>query len=210
MKFNNALCFIAMLVFVIPAPRVCGQGTLLLQTTQQDERWRATLSFSNRLLPEIDAPVFHSDCVTPLAGNEFMAVLYAGPEGSLEAELVQVLPPTPFRTGQFAGYWVPQWTQEFFLGDKIAAQARVWEAKAGSFEAAQAGAGLYGSSKVVGVHLTGTPTGLPDALHGLESFCLVPEPAPVWLWAGGGIVLGFLALRRRRQGEAASGTMRPK
>jgi hypothetical protein len=192
----------------ISRSRHYGLFTTLLFVSYVGTLAQGSFIFSNRVLPMIDAPIFHTDCVTPLAGDEFVAALYAGPQGSVASELVQVLPPTPFRTGQFAGYWVAQGAQ-FTLGETIAAQARVWEAKAGSFEAAQAGAGLYGSSKVLEILIRSTATGLSDDLEGLESFCLVPEPSPVWLWAGGGIVLGLLAMRRRRQGEAASGTMRP-
>jgi hypothetical protein len=155
--------------------------------------------FSNRVLPEINAPVFHTDCQTPLAGAQYLAALYVGPEGAVESELAQAGPPTIFRTGPLAGYWVPQEPVIPLSGGETGTfQVRVWEAQAGSFEAARAGGGLYGTSEVLTIYLTGSLTAPPNSLIGLESFCLVPEPSPACLLAAGGLLfMGWSAWRRR-------------
>jgi hypothetical protein len=159
---------------------------------------QGTIWFSNRFLPQVDAPIFHTGCQTPLAGMAYQAGLYAGVEGAIEPELVVVGPPSFFRIDQGAGYFIAQDMVVPFLtpGETGTFQVRVWESAAGSFEAAQAGGGLYGKSGIVTVRLTGSLVGIPDDLTGLQSFCLVPEPAPVWLWAGGGIVLRLLTTER--------------
>jgi hypothetical protein len=147
--------------------------------------------------PPVDAPVFSIDGVTPLAGTAYMAQLYAGPAGSFESSLTPVGEPVPFRTGRAAGYWEPRFVKVpfVFAGQTATLQARVWEATAGSFEAAQSGAGLYGSSKLLQIQLGGLDIGLAAYLWGLESFSLVPEPGSISLALFGFVVL-LLAHRR--------------
>jgi hypothetical protein len=180
-------CLIALMCMCIGAEEVLGQARLL---------------FNNRIPPNIDAPVFHTDCTTPLEGPQFLVAPYAGPEGALESELVQVSPPVSFRTGSFAGYWISLALDIPFAnpGQRAVVQARVWEAGAGTFEAAQAGAGAYGMSQPLTIHFLGTPLSLLDTMEGLQSFCLVPEPSPFWFWGASMLLFaGWWRRKRRRE-----------
>jgi hypothetical protein len=85
------------------------------------------------------------------------------------------------------------------VGANATVRMRAWSTSAGSYDAALAGAGLYGESNDVLVSgLGGTPaTGapLPDApLNGLASFPLIPEPSSMALG-----LLGAAALLYRRR-----------
>jgi hypothetical protein len=172
--------------------------------------WAATLqvqaqhiNFNNRVPGSgVDAPIFHTDCLTPLAGLDFQAGLWAGPAGALVFDLVQVGEPAFFRTGSGAGYLAsgPLIEIPFLDFEETGTfQVRAWETAAGTFEAAQAGAGPYGQSGLFRVVLYGDPQGpWGNAMVGLESFCLVPEPSALWLWASGGMALGWLLVLRSR------------
>jgi hypothetical protein len=151
------------------------------------------LHFTNHALrsPPVDAPVFGYDGVTPLAGGAYLAQLYAGPIASSESSLSPIVEPVPFRTGTGAGYWVDRLVEVpgVFAGETATVQVRVWEAVAGSFEGALAGAGLHGTSRLLEIELGYDQFGLPPPLWGLESFSLVPEPGSISLG-----VLGMVAL----------------
>jgi hypothetical protein len=161
------------------------------------------INFRNRVPGSgVDAPIFHTDCLTPLAGLDFQAGLWAGPDGALVSDLVQVGEPAFFRTGSGAGYLVsgPLIEIPFLDFEETGTfQVRAWQTAASNFEAAQAGAGLYGQSGLFRVVLYGDPQGpWGNAMVGLESFCLVPEPSALGLWGSGGMALGWLLVRRRR------------
>jgi hypothetical protein len=170
---------------------------------------QGTITFWNFGGPGIDAPVFHTDCQTRLEGDQFLAALYAGREGSSEMKLVQIGAPLPFLTDLGAGYFDVRFVNNTRVipfvqpGATVVAQVRVWEAQAGSFEAAKESGWLYGQSNPLTVMTQGSITGLPAYLIGLESFCLIPEPSTkLLLGAGGAFLLGW-CLRKNRKGKLA-------
>jgi hypothetical protein len=141
------------------------------------------------------APVFDTDGTTLLAGTDYLAQLYAGPDaGSLAAVGVA----TAFRTGAGAGFIVGGTvaTPSVAPGAAASVQMRAWKASDGAtFEAAQA-AGLWGMGNIISVTTggAGVPPSLPANLTGLTSFSLVPEPSTIALLA-----LGAAALFLRRR-----------
>jgi hypothetical protein len=175
----------------------CFQGALAqgaLQFTNYAPGWG----------PPVDAPVFGIDGVTPLAGAAYLAQLYAGPAGSAESSLSPIDEPVPFRTGLRAGYWESRLVEvpSVFPGQTATLQVRVWEAVAGSFDAAQAGAGHYGSSRLLQIELGSQAIGVLPPLEGLESFSLVPEPGSISLGVMG---MALFWLTRQRGGAQGFG-----
>jgi|DewCreStandDraft_4_1066084.scaffolds.fasta_scaffold00374_75 hypothetical protein len=150
----------------------------------------------------LDAPVYDTDCLTPLAGPAYLAQAYVG---IAPDSLSPIGPVLPFRTDRAAGYFasyvltVPRTSS----GTLVYFQLRAWETQAGSsFEAAIAEGGKYGISNVVPMR-TVAPPNTPYSPIGLQSFCLVPEPGPgALLLQGGGLWL--LLARRRAEERGAS------
>jgi hypothetical protein len=114
-------------------------------------------------------PVFDVDGTTLLNGSEYVAQLYAGPA---LASLRPVGQPTPFQSGFYAGYFVPQTLTlgNVAPGSNAVVQVRVWDTAFGSsFEAARAMGGRFGKSSIFQVVAGGGP---PVDLQGLQSFSL--------------------------------------
>jgi hypothetical protein len=141
----------------------------------------------NNLPPNPNAPIFHVDCATPLAGDSFRVQLYAAPANTPESSLAPVGTFTSFFSEAGAGFFsgatisvpgVPP-------GSTATLQVRAWEANWTNYEEAVAAGGLHGRSDVFHISLAGL-AGSAVNLRGLESFCLVPEPST---WA-----LGLLGL----------------
>ncbi len=156
----------------------------------------------------IDAPVFDTDCVTPLAGAAYLAQVYAGRTPDSLSPVGWVM---PFRTGEKAGYISGvAITIPGSFTDLVYTQLRAWEAAAGAtFEEAVAAGGKYGVSNIVPMW-TVMPPGTPNMPVGLQSFCLVAEPGTGALLALGGMALLALTPRRRNQTRRpAPGVDRP-
>lgn len=150
------------------------------------------ISFTNRYGGgDIDAPVFDVDCTTLLAGDAYLAQAYVG----LSADsLAPVGRAVGFVTGKYAGYISGQIVTVPAIGT-VYFQMRAWEAAAGStYEEAVKNGGLFGASNLIQTRAI-LPPGGPGVPYGLESFCLVPEPAPLTL---GLLGVGMLGLGRRR------------
>jgi hypothetical protein len=150
------------------------------------------------------APVFDVDGVTRLAGAEYLAQLFAGPDiNSLQPWGVDA---SPFRTGAGAGFWNPGADSTRIIGSvapgaEATIVVRAWEAAGGtSFDVAKAAGAKWGESTAFsvatgGVVVGGNPPSFPTALTGLTSFSLVPEPSTYALLALGAAAL---FLRRRK------------
>lgn len=149
--------------------------------------------FANRA-PGLEAPVYDTDCRTPVQGTNFVAQLWLGPT----ADTLQPLgAPQPFSLpspdGGSPGFFAPTWLEapDFVLGRPLLAQVRVWDAAgAESFTDAAARGLKHGVSELFQVQpATGTPP-YPPLLVGLQSFCLgqapivVRSPASVTLYPG--------------------------
>lgn len=157
---------------------------------------RGTVYFAN-LGPEVDAPVFHADGITPLAGPAFVARLWAGPEVGSLTPVGEVL---PFRTGWQAGYWqrvdAVRTIPTVLAGEVAWVQVRAWEVAFGeSYEEAIANGGAFGASDPFPVATGGggSPPAVPADLVGLKSFQLSPgHQAPVITQAppSGGFFVG--------------------
>ncbi len=157
------------------------------------------ISVSNFVpVANLDAPIFDTDCTSRLEGAAYLVQAYVG-------FTVDSLSPLgaarPFRTGRAAGYFasyvltIPGTSSETLAY----LQLRAWEADAGpTFEEAVSAGGKYGVSNIVPMR-TVMPPGTPNDPVGLQSFCLVPEPATGALLALGGAALLALAPRRRQQ-----------
>ena len=163
---------------------------------------QGSLDFRNRnstVTPTIDAPVFDVDGTTRLSGAGFLAQLYFSTSSTGVGAIEVSGTPAPFRTGAGAGYWdygadftrivsgVAPGVAGFF-------QVRVWEAAAGSFAAAQGGAGKWtwsngGGWLPITLGGSGSPPSVPSPLVGLT---FIPEPSAVVLG-----LLGVAALLRR-------------
>jgi hypothetical protein len=119
----------------------------------------------------LDAPVFDVDNLTRLAGDSFLAQLYAGPSSE------QLRPcglPWPFETGFLAGYVFPVLVEvpSVVPGADAYLQLRAWEAGAGStYEEARAVGGRFGRSAVLCVP-TSPDHNVCHFLTGLERFHL--------------------------------------
>jgi hypothetical protein len=142
---------------------------------------RGTVLFSNRV-PGVYAPVFAQDGVTGLAGQRYLAQLYAGLD---EDALVPVGPAAPFREEPAVGYWSSTDTIRYIPwvtgGQSVWVQVRTWETGLGStFEETAAKGGTAGKSELLRV----TPGGIgifpsvPVNLTGLKSFNLRPAALP--------------------------------
>lgn len=148
----------------------------------------------------LDAPVFHSDGVTRLAGPNYVAQLMAGPTPDA---LAFVGSPVSFLTNTGIGYFAgPSVTVPNVVGGSIAyCEVVVWDTTLGgttmgaaaqqAYSFWRAGHGdVWGASfydYASGVEtpfaaVTGNPDSLPPspprALAGLESFTLAPIPEP--------------------------------
>lgn len=142
-----------------------------------------TVVFVNRIPNRIDAPVFAEDGATRLAGEKFLAQLYAGPEGGT---LAPVGPAVPFRTGAAAGYWFPTLDAVRAIpsvppGQTAFVQVRAWETGSGStFEQTLASGGPVGASGILRIKTggDGAPPSVPANLEGLGSFKLTRNPGP--------------------------------
>ena len=161
-----------------PAGSVTGTPAMI---TAVEHRFGGTVNFVNRLVGTLDAPVMDVDGITRLAGAGFVAQLYAGPTAE---DLVPILPTSPFRTGNLAGYWAPGTNSSRELpnvgpGRTAFLQVRVWELTAGaSFDAAAAASGRVGVSEVFTVVTggAGVPPTLPADMLGLKPFHLTQRP----------------------------------
>jgi hypothetical protein len=165
------------------------QGTVLFSNTQ------SALGVAG------GAPVFDVDGTTRLAGAEYLAQLFAGPDAnSLQPWGVDA---SPFRTGAGAGFWNPGADATRVIGTvapgaEATIVVRAWEAAGGtSFDAAVAAGAKWGESAAFTVATggVGAPPTLPSPLVGLTSFSLVPEPSTYALLALGAAAL---FLRRRK------------
>jgi len=82
------------------------------------------IDFRNRIAGILDAPVFDSDGITPLAGPNWFAQLFVG---STPDSLAAIGSPVYFLEGAEAGYWTPDtvsvpWARP---GDTVSVQVRV-------------------------------------------------------------------------------------
>jgi hypothetical protein len=148
------------LTLILLGVRLCGQGTIV---------------FDNRVPPDIDAPVFDSRCLMPLAGTNYLAQVYVGFTPMSLKPWGQV---TYFRLGGYVAKALYGQVEGAGNGQIIYVQLRAWEASAGStYEEAVALGGKYGYSNLVGMPAY-IPPGPPTFPFGLQSFCLVSGPSP--------------------------------
>lgn len=131
---------------------------------------QGTVIFANYVWGVLDAPVFEADYVTRVAGPEYIAQLYAGPDSS---SLAPVGPPVPFLSGAGAGYFLggTRVIPTVAPGNVAAVQVRYFRTRA-----------LSGDIALTGVSLVttgggGSPPTLPANLVGLTSVAF-PEPEP--------------------------------
>lgn len=149
-------------------------------------------NFGNRVtIAGIDAKVLTA-AGAPLDGDAWLAQAYVGLDVGSLAPVGTAL---PFRTGAAAGYISSTIvTTPFAGGTDVMVEMRAWEkAKGATYEAAQAGGGLFGSSAAVKLQVAVAPN-TPADMVGLTSFSLVPEPSTMALG-----VLGAAALLLRRR-----------
>jgi hypothetical protein len=129
------------------------------------------VTFANRVVSLLDAPVFDTDGVTGLSGSNFVARLYAGP--SLEL-LRPVGQPSAFRTGSAAGYFYsqPVMLSNVAPGSNAVLQVRAWDTRMGcSYEEARALGGKFGKSSLLTLKVGGGLS-TPAPLDGLQRFSL--------------------------------------
>src|SRR5258707_555959 len=90
---------------------------------------QGTLYFRNTALGQLDAPIFDAQG-NRLAGNQFQAILYAGPTSD---SLQPIEPSAGFFTGASAGYFVAgaRLVPTVGLGSVAWAQVRAWDARLG-------------------------------------------------------------------------------
>jgi hypothetical protein len=145
-----------------------------------------------------DAPIFDVDGTTRLSGAAYTVGLYSN--GTLVPGSQQT-----FLTGAGAGFFNPVFDLVIpgsAPGSTPTLEVRAWQTSAGSFAAAQGGAGTYGSFSYTSPALGGVnpapppPSFFPPTMTGLQSFSLVPEPST---YALGMLGLGALAMMRRRK-----------
>jgi hypothetical protein len=166
---------------------------------------QGTVTFNNRVVGQVVAPVYLPDGTTGVEGPGFTAQLFGGPAGSAEGSLVAVVPTTTFREGAGAGFIVSGGTVEIpgvAGGATATLQLRVWENAGGtitSYADAISAGNLHGASALFDVASLGdnfaSPPTTPAFLVGLQSFNLVPEPSTYALLALG--AAAFLCRRRK-------------
>jgi hypothetical protein len=156
---------------------------------------QGSVLFSNFVGPGgsiVNAQVFGTDGTTGLAGSNFQAILYAGPDAG---SLAPIGASAAFFTGAGAGYFSggSRTIGTVAPGASAFVQVRAWDTTSG---ATWDTATVRGSSTVfsVGTGGGGTPPAPPSNLVGLTSFSLVPEPSTIALG-----VLGAAALLLRRR-----------
>ena len=134
----------------------------------------ANLAHETNSLNSVDAPIFDVDGITKIAGDQFRALLAAGPTiGSMAA----MGPIAEFQTGSAAGYFESKTvaTTNVPAGQTAYVQVRVWDQATGAtYELAQAYGGKYGASPIFQVETggAGSPPSRPALLTGLQSFSL--------------------------------------
>jgi hypothetical protein len=156
---------------------------------------QGTINFANAG-GGVNAPFFDIDGVTRFAGDEFQAQLYYGPEGGGLGSLTPVGDPTPFLTGDGAGYFNGGVITLADIAPGAAAdfQVRAWQTLGGtltSYDAAVAGGAKFGQSPVFTTVTGGPPPNPPAALVGLQ---WIPEPSTYAFLALGG---ALMLIRRR-------------
>ena len=130
----------------------------------------AAISFSNGVLQQ---KVYDLDGTTPLAGDRYLAQLYAGPTAGGLAPIGAAI---PFNTGNIAGYWRGgiRNVASVVPGDSAYARVHVWETGRGrTFEEARSAGSKVGTSAVIFIPTTGgsgSPPSLPAVLTGLTAF----------------------------------------
>ena len=149
------------------------------------------------------APVYDADGHL-LAGNQYMAQLYAGSD---QNSLTPLSPSAPFLTGALAGYLqstlITDRSGNFLKNSEYFVQLRVWDTSLGSTWQIAASKGLGGvGESSTGREQTGGSGGvpsLPSGLSGLHSFSLsplVPEPSTYALIGVGGAMLWWQSRRK--------------
>jgi hypothetical protein len=160
---------------------------------------QGTINFANAGAG-VNARLFGTDGITPLAGTSYIAQLWAGSSASSVSPIV---PTATFGTGANAGYFfggsraIPTVGQ----GSPAYAQLRVWEGSVPSWAIAINTPGcLVGWSDVFQTPYLGGGAQPPPNLIGLRTvpfhWIIVPEPSAILLGFLG--VAGLLVLRRRR------------
>ncbi len=132
---------------------------------------QGSLTFGNRIIGVLDAPVFAEDGQTPLAGSAFLAQLYVAAPGK---SLAAVDVPVVFRSGNAAGYILAKVITLTGVpgGTRVTVEMRAWAAAAGgTYEEALANGGPAGVSPAFDVVCGGVPAPPADLL-GLRSFSL--------------------------------------
>lgn len=160
---------------------------------------QGAFTFANKNLaatPPIDAKVFDMDGTTALSGTAYWTQAYVKLGTDPDSSYAPVGNAVNFRTGNNAGYIIPQViTTSYPGGTLITVQMRYWEASGGtSFEAAVRSGQLWGMSNGVSLKVTVAPE-VPADMSGLASFRLIPEPSALTLGFLGGAAL-FLGRRR--------------
>jgi hypothetical protein len=154
-----------------PVGTVWSVDAKLLVTTNY--QGGGAIAFANKFpaSPSVDAPIYDLDGVTRVSGSNFLAQLYAGPSLELLRPAGQ---PTPFRSGNSAGYFYFQIVVLGNVAPNVPAvtQVRAWDGSRGSsYEEARALGGRFGKSAILTV-TTGGPFLPPQNLIGLQSFSL--------------------------------------
>ena len=141
--------------------------------------------------------VTDADGVTPLAGADYFAQMYMGPDADSLAPQGKAV---NFLSGGGAGFFRDTDTvvvDNVAAGAEGIAQVRAWEASGGaSFEAALAAGALVGTSAnfLQATGGAGAPPTLPANMVNFTAFSLVPEPSTAALG-----ILGAIALMLRRR-----------
>jgi hypothetical protein len=162
---------------------------------------QGTINFNNFVPPGIDAPIFDVNGTTRLAGNAFMAQLWAGPSAASLAPIGAALPFFSQASGG-AGYIdssagpTDRTVGTVAPGAIAFVQVRAWSVASG---VDWNSAGIRGQSSTLQITTggAGSPPSLPADLTGLTSFSLavIPEPSVIAL---GLLGAGALLLRRRK------------